>query len=308
MEVFSIDEAFLDVTGTWAFFAETPEALARLIKHRIKDTHGLTCSVGIAPNKLLAKLASNLQKPDGLVRLVDADLPALMEGLPVEELCGVGEQLKAHLNNMGIITCGELGRVPETALVRRFGIIGRTLKRMGQGIDESPVAACNVESDAKSMGHAYTLPRDTEDEGEILETLLRLSEQVGRRLRVDGYAGRTITLTVRYKDFSTRTHAHTIRFPIDSGVQIYRVARHVFKAFCQPLPQRVRLLGVSVSNLNRHQRQLSFLEEDTRLERLDRCLDQLAGPFVLLQASSQRNVRKVRIRLGNILKDNDSVP
>jgi len=180
---------------------------------------------------------------------------------------------------MGVVTCGDLGCAPETELVRRFGIIGRSLKRMGQGIDESPVGLFITEAAVKSMGHAYTLPRDTEDAGEILGTLLRLSEQVGRRLRVDGYTGRTISLTVRYKDFSTMTHAHTIPTFIDSGMSIYHVARRLFAVYCRPLPQRVRLLGVSVSNLTRHQRQLSFLEEDTRLERLDRCLDQLAERF-----------------------------
>ncbi|HAM41588.1 MAG TPA: DNA polymerase IV [Candidatus Omnitrophica bacterium] len=279
VEVFSIDEAFLDVTGTWRLFAATPEDLARLIKQRIREAHGLTCSIGIAPNKLLAKLASDLQKPDGLIRITDAHLTALLARLPVETLCGVGEHLKAHLNDLGIVTCADLGRAPASMLTARFGLIGASLKRMGQGVDERPVGMFNEEADVKSMGHAYTLPRDTEDNEEILGTLLRLCERVGRRLRADGYAGRTISLTVRYKDFSMISHARTIPYAVDSGLRIYQVARRLVEASCRPLPQRVRLLGVSVSHLTRHQRQLSFLEEELRLERLDRCLDRIADRF-----------------------------
>ncbi len=289
VEVFSIDEAFLDVTGTCRFFADTPEDLARLIKQRIREAHGLTCSIGIAPNKLLAKLASDLQKPDGLIRITDADLPARLERLPVESLCGVGAHRKAHLNDLGIFTCADLGRAPESMLTARFGIVGASLKRMGQGVDESPVGMFNAEADVKSMGHAYTLPRDTEDEEEILGTLLRLCERVGRRLRADGYAGRTISLTVRYKDFSTISHARTIPHAVDSGVRIYQVARRIVEASCRPLPQRVRLLGVSVSNVTRHQRQITFLEEELRLARLDRCLDRIAdrfGEFSVVRASA----------------------
>ena len=287
VEVFSIDEAFLDVTDTSQLVAATPEDLARLIKRRIREGHGLTCSIGIAPNKLLAKLASDLQKPDGLVRIRQADIPALLEKLPVEDLCGIGEHLKVALNDMGLFTCADLGRASEAMLTARVGGVGMSLKHMGQGVDESPVGLFEVETDVKSMGHAYTLPRDTEDEDEILGTLLRLCERVGRRLRADGYAGRTISLTVRYKDFSTTSHARTIPYAVDSGVRIYQVARRILTAYCHPLPQRVRLLGVAVSNVTRHQRQMTFLNEELRLERLDRCLDRIAerfGEFTVVRA------------------------
>ena len=112
MEIFSIDEAFLDMTGTYPFFGKEPEDVARQIKERIRQGWGLTCSVGIGPNKLLAKLASNLQKPDGLVRIRQSEVPARMERLPIQELCGIGEKLKICLNELGIVTCGQLGRAP----------------------------------------------------------------------------------------------------------------------------------------------------------------------------------------------------
>ena len=289
IEVFSIDEAFLDVTHASAAVRSTPEDVARRLKQRIRQQYGLTCSAGIGPNKLIAKVASNLQKPDGLVRIRQAEVPALMARLPIEDLCGVGEKLKAYLNDLGIITCADLGRAPEGLLTARFGIIGRSLKRMGQGIDHSPVMSVGAEALVKSMGHAYTLPRDTSDEGEIQGTLLRLAEQVARRLRADRYQGRTIGLTIRYTDFTTILHHRTIPYPTDTGLIIYRVAMGLFHEYCEPLAHRVRLVGVGVSNLTRGQRQLSFLDEERRLERLDRCLDRVCdrfGEFTLVRASA----------------------
>lgn len=291
VEIFSIDEAFLDVTGTVPFFGPEPEDTARRLKARITAHVQLTCSVGIGPNKLIAKVASDLQKPDGLVRVRQAQVPALLEQLPVESLCGVGPHLQVALNELGIVTCAELGRAPEALLVSTFGVIGRALKRMGQGIDESPVAPIGVEALVKSMGHAYTLPRDTADREELHGTLLRLSERVARRLRADGAQSRGVHLTVRYTDFTTLTRHRRLRDPTDAGVRLYRAAAALFQEHCEPLPQRVRLLGVSAADLVRRERQASFLEEDERLERLDGCLDRVNdrfGEFTLVRASALR--------------------
>ncbi len=279
VELFSIDEAFLDMTGTWFLFGQKPEEAARLIKRRILAGWGLTCSVGVGPNKLLAKLASGMQKPDGLVRIREEEVAGLLERLPVEELCGVGEKLKAHLHELGIFTCGQLGRAPEEALVERFGVIGRLLKRMGQGVDDSPVAPCGAEAPVKSMGHAYTLPRDTWSEEEIRGTLLRLSEQVGRRLRADGYLGRTVSLTVRYADFSSFSHQRTIPDPTDAGLVIYRVALELLNRYGLPLAQPVRLLGVGVSNLSRGEYQRSLFQEEEQLRQVDRGIDHVSDRF-----------------------------
>lgn len=280
LEIFSIDEAFLDMTHTFHHFGDSPEAAARTIKARIRaECFGLTCSVGIGPNKLIAKLESDLHKPDGLVRILEAHVPALLEQLPVSSLCGVGPRLQVVLNDLGIVTCADLGRAPGRLLVARFGVIGRCLKRMGQGRDESPVLAQGAESLVKSMGHAYTLPRDTPSRDEMFGTLLRLCEQVGRRLRADGYQGRTIGLTIRYRDFSTIVRHRTTCFPTDSGPVIFGLAMQLFEEHCEPLAQRVRLVGVAVSELIHRQRQLSFLEADQALERLDRCLDQINDRF-----------------------------
>jgi DNA polymerase-4 len=290
VEIFSIDEAFLDLTDALGPFGGEPEAAARALKRRIREeVFGLTCSIGIGPNKLIAKLASDLHKPDGLVRVRAAEVPALLEDLPVEALCGIGPHLRGDLNDLNLSTCGALGRAPEAALVRRFGVIGQALKRMGQGLDESPVTPMGQEPAAKSMGHAYTLPRDTDDADEIRGTLLRLCEQVARRLRADGACGRTIGLTVRYRDFTTLLRHTTLAEPTDAGLLIYDAARRLLARHCEPLPQRVRLLGVGVSELTRQERQLSCVDGIGRLERLDRCCDAVNdrfGDFTLARAAA----------------------
>src|SRR6185369_8512044 len=117
----------------------TPERIAYLLKARIRHSFGITCSIGIAPNKLLAKLASDLQKPDGLVVIKPDEVSRVLERMPIKELCGIGKKMERHLNMMSIYTCGELGRCDEARLIRKFGIVGKRLKEMGRGIDNSPV-------------------------------------------------------------------------------------------------------------------------------------------------------------------------
>ncbi|MBI4355555.1 MAG: DNA polymerase IV [Candidatus Omnitrophica bacterium] len=301
VEVFSIDEAFLDMTGTAGV-----EETARAIKARIRQRYAtLTCSVGIGPNKLIAKLASDLQKPDGLVRVRAGAIAALFERLPVESLCGVGPRLQARLNEMGIITCADLGRAPETILLKQFGIIGLALQRMGQGFDESPVLRFHAEDEVKSMGHSYTLPRDTGDREAVGRVLLRLSEQVARRLRAEAYRGRTVHVVVRYQGFATFSRQRSLPDHLDDGLAIYRTARRLLDTFDPfdspvrarsglrparlakpreaggaPLPTRaIRMVGVGVSTLMQYQRQLSFLEDEERAVLLNHWLDRINDRF-----------------------------
>jgi len=264
VEVFSIDEAFLDVTNSSHLFGG-PEGVARRIKQFLKEQFGLTCSIGIAPNKLLAKLVGELNKPDGLTRVRRAEVPALMEKLDVQELCGIGPKTTAKLNALGIRTCAELGRHPERELVRIFGVVGAHLHRMGLGEDDAPVAAYFHEPPTKSMGHSFTLERDTRDPALIRQHLLQLSEQVGRRLRQDGYAGRTVSLVLRYSDFSTSIRQRSRRDFIDDGYHIYSAALRLFEELYKP-PRLVRLLGVSISGLVRNLRQTGIFEEGRRTD------------------------------------------
>ena len=159
VEVFSIDEAFLDITHSMALFG-SPERIAYLLKARIKAGFGITCSIGIAPNKLLAKLASDMKKPDGLTIIRAEEVERTMRALPVKELCGIGGKLERQLLLMGISTCGELGRCDADRLTRRFGMIGARLRDMGRGIDDAPVIPADEADEVKSVGHGITLRRD----------------------------------------------------------------------------------------------------------------------------------------------------
>lgn len=285
VEVFSIDEAFLDVTNTSHLWGG-PEGVAHAIKRFLKERFGLTCSIGIAPNKLLAKLVGELHKPDGLTRVRHSEVPALMETLPVQELCGIGPKTTARLNSLGIRTCAELGRFSERELVRVFGVIGAHLHKMGLGEDDAPVAAYFHEPPTKSMGHSFTLDRDTSDPALIRQHLLQLSEQVGRRLRADGYAGRTISLVLRYADFSTFIRQHSRREFTDDGYRIYTAALKLFEELYKP-PLLVRLLGVSVSGLVRNLKQTGIFEEGRRAD-LFQALDKLNnrhGEFSISRAT-----------------------
>jgi len=185
VEVFSIDEAFLDVTGSLSLFGSA-ERITALLKERIRREFGLTCSVGIAPNKLLAKLASDMQKPDGLTIIPPDRIAEVLEHLPVNELCGIGSKVQRQLARLGIRTCGQLGRFSVDILKRRFGVIGERLSRMGRGIDESPVIPPEDEEAVKSVGHSMTLDRDICGREHLLKYVLQLSEMVGHRARRHG--------------------------------------------------------------------------------------------------------------------------
>jgi DNA polymerase-4 len=173
-EVFSIDEAFLDVSGSIRLFGSA-DRIAYLLKAQIRHHFGITCSIGIAPNKLLAKLASEMEKPDGLTIIRPGEVSPVLERMPVKELCGIGSKTARQLALYGIRTCGELGRFPVDILRKRFGIIGERLHRMGRGVDDSPVIPAEEANEVKSVGHSMTLERDIEDRKEILKFLLQLS-------------------------------------------------------------------------------------------------------------------------------------
>lgn len=272
VEVFSVDEAFLDVTGSLALFGSA-RAMARRMKEKIRQAFGLTCSVGIAPNKLLAKLASDLHKPDGLLEIAPAEVSAFLEGISVSKLCGIGEKLAGRLSALGVHTCGELGRTAPSLLRRRFGIVGEVLHRMGRGEDESPVVALGSETDAKSIGHSMTFSRDIFQQ-KILDTyLLQLAEMVGRRVRNSGFLGRTVSLTIRYADFTTFTRQHSLHDPVQGSLEIYRAAKQILLSI--RLQQAIRLLGVSLSSLSRHAGQLPLFPKEQRWQTITRTMDRI---------------------------------
>ena len=274
VEPLSIDEAFLDVTASGALWGDGA-AIGRQIKSKIRSRVSLTASVGVAANKFVAKVASELEKPDGLVVVAPGEEGEFLSPLPVGRLWGVGKVAGAELQAMGILTIGQLAQTPAAHLKARFGPHGPDLLQLARGLDDRP-----VESDAapKSMGAEETFERDTRDVELVRATLRGQSERVARELRAGGHAGRTVTLKLRFADFSTITRAQT-GDPTQDGLAIYRRVEALFSRV--RLTQAVRLIGVSVSMLgSAGSGQLSLLEPDVaRTERLARAVDRLAARF-----------------------------
>ncbi|MBI2553695.1 MAG: DNA polymerase IV [Candidatus Rokubacteria bacterium] len=274
LEPISLDEAFLDVTGTERLLGP-PLEVAKAIKARLCQEVHLTASAGVAPNKFLAKLASDLRKPDGLVEVEPGDEAAFLRDLPVERLWGVGRVTARDLRAMGIETIGQLARVPVGVLVKRFGKWGTLLHELAHGRDDRPVEAF---AQPKSMGAEETFAEDTRDGEELRRTLLAQAERVARGLRAEGYAGRTVTLKLRFADFHTITRSLTGEATQD-GLEIFRRAFGLFERVERVQP--VRLIGLSVSSLVRGEPgQLSlFSAAPARRDRVARAADRVARRF-----------------------------
>ena len=292
VEVFSIDEAWMDVTHSLAIFGSA-ETIAYQLKARIRHRFGITCSIGIAPNKLLAKLASEMKKPDGLTVIQPDEVPRILEQMPVQELCGIGKKMERHLLMMGIRTCGELGRYPVERLTRKFGVIGERLHQMGQGVDTSPVVPLEDEEEVKSVGHSMTLDRDIESRSDILKYLLQLSEMVGCRARRYGVAGKTVHLAVRFADFSMVGKQQTRKDHTSQSDEIFTEAVSILDTL--ELSQPVRLLGVRITNLCYQRQQLPLFDEERRKVLATAAMDEVNdryGSFTVTFGSILANEEK----------------
>jgi len=276
VEVYSVDEAFIDISGLGRLFGG-PLDMGRAIKERIKKELGLTCSIGIGPNKLIAKLASNMKKPDGLTIIYPQDVEGLLRGLPVDELWGIGPNITARLALMGIRTCDELGRAPLSMLRQNFGIIGERLGAMGRGQYPDPVQPASPQDRVKSVGHSMTLPRDVSDKKEIKMYLLKLSEMVCARARRHGLQGRTICLTLRYPDFYTFTRQRRMTRPTNDTHTLYRASKRLISSIRLRAP--LRLIGVSLAGIEDGARQLPLFTEERRRERLLTAMDEINARF-----------------------------
>jgi len=276
VEVASIDEAYLDVTQSQLLFKSALH-IAQSIKERIREKERLTCSIGVAPNKLLAKLGSRLQKPDGLVIIEKEKVEEILKNLPVSSLHGIGPKLEEALKSIGISTCGQLGKVHVSFLKKRFGVIGERLREMGLGLDNSPVVPFDEEEDAKSISHSVTLEEDTSDSNLLRKVLLQLSERVSRRMRKDGFNGRRVVLTVRYSDFYTFSKQKTLSRWINSGNEIFREALEIFESLHHPKP--IRLLGVGISLLKKEWCQMDLFERRDKKEKMLKTMDRVNERF-----------------------------
>ena len=244
VEQVSIDEAFLDVTGSRRLFGDGV-SIARSIKDRIRGEQRLSASVGVAPNKFVAKVASDLQKPDGLVVVEPGREAEFLAPLPVSRLWGVGEKTSALLKDIGLRCIGQIAALERRYLIDRFGKSGEHLWELAHGIDVRPVAP---EEGYKSIGHETTFEKDTEDEHLLHDTLLWLAEKVAQRLRANHTRARTIAIKFREADFSTCTRRKTLSVAVDTSEKIFPQAWNMMR----PLIRRgvaVRLIGVYGSNL-----------------------------------------------------------
>jgi DNA polymerase-4 len=285
VEPISLDEAFLDVTGARRLHGPAP-TIAAAIRSRVLDEERLTCSVGVAPNKFLAKLASEAAKPraspegprPGLgVKVVEPDHALrFLHGLPVRALWGVGPATLAKLERLGVRTVAELAELPEPALVAALGVAhGRHLADLARGVDDRPVVPDQA---PKSIGHEETFAKDLHAADALERQAVRMSDSVAARLRAHGLAGRTVTLKLRFGDFTTITRSTTLPDPVDDGSAIARAAKALL-AKVDPAPG-VRLLGVSVTGLaDGSVRQLNLLGGDERSADAGRAVDRIRERF-----------------------------
>ena len=278
VEQYSIDEAWLDVSGCENLFGPA-DNIAREIKQEIKHQLDLSCSIGIAPSKILAKMASDLEKPDGLVIITADNIASRIWPLAVDKLFGVGPQTTAALNSLGVFTIGDLAGFPLAVLKQRFGAYGPYLAQLAQGQDHSSVDP-NPDT-AKSIGNSITLPQDAETAAEIETILLALAEEVGTRLRRRNLKGSTITVSVKTPDFRLITRSRTYPEATNLTETIYRRAGEIYRQHLQG--RRVRLVGVTVSNITAASAgtQLSLFpaSEDDKRARLAQTVDQVRARF-----------------------------
>lgn len=278
VEQYSIDEAWLDVSGCENLFGPA-DNIAREIKQKIKHQLDLSCSIGIAPSKILAKMASDLEKPDGLVIITADNIASRIWPLAVDKLFGVGPQTTAALNSLGVFTIGDLAGFPLAVLKQRFGAYGPYLAQLAQGQDHSLVDP-NPDT-AKSIGNSITLPQDAETAAEIETILLALAEEVGTRLRRRNLKGSTITVSVKTPDFRLITRSRTYPEATNLTETIYRRAGEIYRQHLQG--RRVRLVGVTVSNITAAgagtQLSLFSASEDDKRARLAQTVDQVRARF-----------------------------
>ena len=243
MEDVGIDEAFLDISE----IDKTPDEIAQKIKNRIMEETDLTCSIGVASNKLLAKIASDMQKPDGFTMIEEKDIEGRIWPLPVRKLWGVGPKTEASLKNIGINTIGELALMPIDRLVETYGqSYGHYLHEASRGIDESPLV---THWEPKSVSRETTFQTDTNNWQTIAKTIAELAEQVVDDIKQKGYKGRTVTLKVRFSDFKTYTRAKTLKEPTDSIEDIRKAAFGCLKRI--ELKMKVRLIGVRITQFEK---------------------------------------------------------
>jgi DNA polymerase IV len=280
VEPISIDEAFVDITGCRRLYG-APDRIAQAMKDRIFHEVGLTCSVGVAPVKFLAKIASDLDKPNGLTVISSEQMPGFIDQLAIGKVPGVGRQAGRILSSLGINTLGQVRQCPENLLIKKLGKFGHRLMELARGVDESPVS---THSEAKSISTETTLNQNTYDRDLLSGYLLSQSQSVARQLRCKKVCSRTITLKIKTADFKLHSRSRTLSRPVQSAEQIYQVALDLFHGFS--LTQAVRLIGVGAGVLQSESTPVQaelFTDgqqvRDRKWEKVDRAMDAVVERF-----------------------------
>ena len=279
VEPLSIDEAFLDVTGSTRLFG-LPVDIAKKIKHLVRQETGLTVSAGLAPSKFIAKIASDMDKPDGLTIVPRDRIRAFLDPLPIGKMWGVGKVTQEALNRLNIHTFKDLRTTSALVLEKKFGKGGLKIHQLAMGLDERDVVPHHKE---KSIGHEVTFSRDILDKDEAKQELLSLASRVARRMRRHGLSGKTVTLKVKYLDFVQVTRAKTLTKSTDDGPEIYATVCLLLKKTGVG-KKPVRLLGISLSQLSHagSEGQLSLFSRDVADQKkkdLNTALDSLLDKF-----------------------------
>lgn len=273
VEPISLDEAFMDVTASLAAFGDG-EAIGRAIKQRVLSEVGLVVSVGVAGNKLCAKVASDLRKPDALVVVPPGGEAAFLAPLPVSRLWGVGPQARRALSDYGVATIGQLAALPEGTLRRRFGVHGAELRLRALGVDPSPVVPTHA---PKSVGHELTFDHDVSDRARLEATLLDLAESVASRLRRHHLAAGAVQLKLRYEGFDTITRQAPLGRQVRESEPLYQMGVALLRRALNP-DRAVRLIGLTAINLAEAQ-QLTLFDAPERNERLTTSIDAVRKRF-----------------------------
>ena len=298
IEMASIDEAYLDMTGT-ARLHGPPLKAAHKLHRRMKEETLLNCSIGIGSSRLIAKVSSAQAKPNGVLWIVPGEEAKFLAPLDVREIPGVGKVMEKHLHELGIMKVGDLARLQEIELEERFGKWGLALAGKARGQDaggwfDTEVGAHEA---AKSISHEHTFNEDTADATQLESTLMRLSEMVARRLRESNFYARTIQLKLRYKDFTTITRAHTLAAPTQLDGEIFEQIRALFRKNWKKGSQ-IRLLGVQASHFESTTEQLSLPETKSQqrwkdaLSVADRLRDRFGESSVTLASGMRGQFRE----------------
>ncbi len=276
LEPMGLDEAYLDVTGFESIYGSI-HRMAVAIKQRIKDELRLCASVGITSGKVVAKVASELSKPDGLIEVARGEEPSFLAPLPVAKLPGIGKKTERILRSLGINTIGELSATPLSVLKSHFGASGEVLYRSASGTDDRKV---ELPGAAKSISRETTFDKDTKDRSLLQATLRYLGERVGADLRGRGKKARCVTLKLRFADFTTITRSHTLAQTTDSDQTIFDTGVKLLNRELSLEKQPVRLIGIGVSNLVESGGQLAMLDSSAqRLEQLNKAIDRIRNKY-----------------------------